>query len=192
MKYSVKLDENNYFTGTYGLILSEEFNPIPNGVLVENLPEDSSSYNFYFLNMESNEWVLDENKNIEEVKKIALEKLSMLCTKNINKTFISDALGYENVYSYDEEAQKNLLMIEQSLKYQDDNFSIDWRIHDTREVIPHSKEQFIELYLDSVSHVRFYVDKYREIEQNILTSNNIEELKQIMSSIEEQVIFANS
>lgn len=74
--FSVKLDNDSYFTGVYGKVL-DGINPISDGTLVEYLPEDKHNYTCYKLEKleESFIWNFDEaryikNKEDEHIKNV--------------------------------------------------------------------------------------------------------------------------
>lgn len=133
-------------------------------------------------------WGLEEPQPTEEelqaawldaLRKKKIEELGLACQAAINSTFVSSALGEPHIYSYDAEAKANLKNAEAAAKYMADDATVDWRIHDTREVKQHNKSQIIQLFLDSVQHVQTNVAKYRRLEAQVLAATTEEEINAI-------------
>jgi hypothetical protein len=113
------------------------------------------------------------------LRKQKIDELGVACQAAINSTFVSSALGTPHVYSYDAEARENLKNAEAAAKYMADDATVEWRIHDTREVKRHTKQQVIQLFLDSVQHVQTNVAKYRQLEAQVLAATTEEEITAI-------------
>lgn len=113
---------------------------------------------------------------------LALKAIDTKCKSKILEPFMSDALGEMHEYSYDLEAQKNFTTVEQALKYYPNSYLIPWRIHDTREIKHHTKEQFVKLFLDSCKHVQYNINKFRELEQKIEQALTAEEIDNLIKS----------
>lgn len=116
---------------------------------------------------------------LDALRKQKIEELGLACQAAINSTFVSSALGEPHVYSYDAEARENLKNAEAAAKYMADDATVEWRIHDTREVKQHNKSQIIQLFLDSVQHVQTNVAKYRQLEAQVLAATTEEEITAI-------------
>lgn len=111
-----------------------------------------------------------EIKLTKEYKNMILRELNNFCQIKILGAFESSALGTPHLYSYDAEAQRNFTIAEQVLKYYPDDRTVDWRIHDTREIIPHTKAQLIQVFLDAVKHLQDNIARYRELETQVIES----------------------
>jgi len=117
-------------------------------------------------------------KDINEAKQNKINELNSICNQTILLTFNSFALGISHVYKFDEEAQFNFTHTEQALKYYPEDAIINWRTVDSG-VLTHSKQQFIQLFLDSLSHKLYNINKYRELEQLVNNAITIEEINNI-------------
>jgi len=126
--------------------------------------------------------IVEIRETLEDKLKLAKQnkilELNNLCSQTISSTFNSSALGISHIYKYDKEAQTNFINVEQALKYYPEDMIIDWRTVDNG-VLTHNKQQFITLFLDSLNHKLYNINRYRELEKIV---NNVETIE-IVNSI---------
>jgi len=126
----------------------------------------------------NNEFVFDL-PSLDEVKKVKLQELNNDCKRTTLGTFTSSALGEPHTYSYDEEAQRNLILGKTLVDNYSDTDTINWRISDTRQVLPHTKSQFLVLFQDSVIHLMTNIEKFRLLESQVNSCTTNEEVELI-------------
>lgn len=115
-----------------------------------------------------------------DAKEVKVNEIRSMCSDKMS-TFSSSSLGVIHLYSYDEEAKDNLkdTIIAITSNMFPDQSTVNWRIHDTRELIPHNKSQLITLYQDSVQHKQVVLAKFRNLEFLVNQANTIEEVNKI-------------
>lgn len=117
--------------------------------------------------------------SIDAIKEFKTHQLNNMCNKAITGTFVSSALGTPHFYSYDKEAQSNLQLTKLVIDDYPDGMTVNWRISDTREIIPHDKTQFKILFGDSIVHLQTQLYKFRQLEKTVSAMETKEEVNGI-------------
>lgn len=134
---------------------------------------------------------------IKEAREAKNDSLNSLCQEAIFSGFPSNQFGSTYYFSYDEEAQANIL---DTMRLFENNMidEITWngRLHSLegkRVRMTLTKEEFYQLYMDSVKHKMSCISKYRDdLSQLLEEAKTIEEIEAInWDSVEKSTFEVN-
>lgn len=132
--YSVKIDNNSYFTGMYAKVING-VNPIDDGIIVESIPSDIFNHTCYKLDKIDDVfvWNFDEeklNKNQEEALLIDIRNKRQEAFKIID--------FFQMVLIYNELSEEEKLDLT--------NLRLEWLHAPETKVIPEIYEWMLEKY----------------------------------------------
>lgn len=176
-----KVNENGEITDRYKLEESDSHIEFRNLIKEWDGELDNPIYDF-----QKKSWVEDKTEEdiLEDAKMVKNDKLSRECQDIILNGFTYDIFDSTYHFSYDKEAQTNILDV---MRLFENNMieEITWngRLHNSngsRVRLKLNKEQFYGLYTQSVKHKLGCVSKYRDDLTDMLEkANTVEEVENI-------------
>ncbi|MFE1631036.1 hypothetical protein ACFLFF_30340 [Brevibacillus reuszeri] len=163
-----RIDQDGFFVEAV-LVTVEDIRNHENGILpFENdIVLEPPPQGIYKLKWSGVQWIEDrpEEEILTELKTAKIEEVKQKANETILAGFKSSALGAEHSYSFDFEAQINLLGIKGLLA--DDAFpGMPWSTWEQGDVL-HSREQLQTLWDDGMQHKLSIQQRYWELKRQI-------------------------
>ncbi|HBY19725.1 MAG TPA: hypothetical protein DEG71_01735 [Clostridiales bacterium] len=170
----MRIDQDGYFVED--ILLDEELEipkdciDVEDGLVGKYLPK----WDFIELKWVEGK-VFDPEVELKNAKDAKISELNTLCNQTILGGFVSNCLGENHTYKFDEEYQRNFGLAIGAISISSDIIEIPWPTVDSG-ILVHNRENFIQLYLDGKAFMESNLYRYFGMKAQILDNsvNSIE------------------
>jgi len=173
----MRIDQDGYFVED---VLLEDWMEIPSDCIIHEVQEGLHLPKWDFVELQ---WVegkiVDPEVELQNAKENKILELNFLCNQVILGGYNSNCTGENHRYKFDEEYQRNFGLAIGAVSVSPDIENIPWPTVDSG-ILVHSRENFIQLYLDGKAFMEGNLYRYFGMKTQVLACTEISQVNEFV------------